>query len=261
MLASQTTLRHNTGAADPQEQSEICQYLDWDSEFFGRRIARASVNRVTEQTVHAIESWCNSRRIDCLYFLADSSDANTVKLAENAGFRLVDVRVCLELLGGLPPEATGSSCVRASRAEDYEALRAIAGVSHRESRFYRDGNFVQSRCDALYQTWIEKSLRGYADAVLVAELNNEPMGYVSCHLPPAGNGSIGLFAIANKAQGRGLGRQLLSGALCWFQKRNASEVTVVTQGHNVRAQRLYQAGGFVTRSVQLWYHRWFRRPG
>jgi ribosomal protein S18 acetylase RimI-like enzyme len=36
-------------------------------------------------------------------------------------------------------------------------------------------------------------------------------------------------------------------------------VSVVTQGRNVAAQRLYQRAGFVTASTQLWYHRWLDR--
>jgi len=35
-------------------------------------------------------------------------------------------------------------------------------------------------------------------------------------------------------------------------------VTVVTQGLNVPAQRLYQKSGFLVSSVYLWYHLWIR---
>jgi hypothetical protein len=38
-------------------------------------------------------------------------------------------------------------------------------------------------------------------------------------------------------------------------------VNVVTQGRNSKAQRLYERCGFLTRSVQLWYHRWFMPRG
>ena len=129
-------------------------------------------------------------------------------------------------------------------------------MSHRDSRFYCDEHFPESLCDALYETWIERSASGYADLVLVAERNDEPVGYLSCHLSASGPARIGLFAVAQSAHGLGLGKQLIVEALRWFAEHSASGVTVVTQGRNVRAQRLYQRCGFMTRSVELWYHHW-----
>ena len=58
-------------------------------------------------------------------------------------------------------------------------------------------------------------------------------------------------------QGRGLGQQLVTSALRAFRERGMRVATVVTQGRNIRSQRLYQKCGFVIRSVELWYHRWF----
>ena len=37
-----------------------------------------------------------------------------------------------------------------------------------------------------------------------------------------------------------------------FEQQGSTEV--VTQGHAARAQRVYQKTGFITRSIQLWYH-------
>ena len=205
-------------------------------------------------------TWCADEAIDCLYFLADADDAATVSLAERHQFALVDLRVTLASTvteGGPACRELDEHGVRPAREADIPALRAIARVSHRDSRFYFDGHFPESRCDALYETWIENSCRGYADAVLVAEVAAQPAGYISCHLTEAGVGQIGLVGVGERAQGRGLGRALVLAALGWFARHHAGEVSVVTQGRNVRAQRLYQRCGFVTQSVQLWYHRWF----
>ena len=46
-----------------------------------------------------------------------------------------------------------------------------------------------------------------------------------------------------------------------LRRSSARRITVVTQGRNARAQRLYQRAGFVTESVRLWFHRWFDRRG
>jgi len=236
-------------------EDALCRILDWDSEFFGRRMARADVNRLTPESLGRIQSWCDSQRIDCLYFLADSADAETVRLAEDAGFHLVDVRVTLGMeMAGLAPDS-GPACVRPFQPADLPGLRTIARVSHRDSRFYYDKNLPDSLCDSLYETWIENSTQGYAQAVLVGEHQSRPAGYITCHFSAA-TGQIGVFAVAQEAQGRGLGQQLVLSALRWFQQQGASEVTVVTQGRNVRGQRRYQKCGFSTRSVELWYHYW-----
>jgi len=242
---------------DDLGDNPLCQYLKWDSNFFGRRIARVVPTRLTAQSASQIRSWCDSESIDCLYFLADSDHAETVTLAEQACFHLVDVRVTLAIkLEGWAATGPIQDCVRCFRAEDLPALRAIAKVSHRDSRFYYDQNLPHSRCDALYEAWIENSTRGYAQQVLVAEVGSQPVGYISCHL--ASTGQIGLFAVAENAQGLGLGQQLVFAAFRWFLARNVHEVTVVTQGRNIRGQRLYQKCGFSTRSVQFWYHYWPR---
>jgi dTDP-4-amino-4,6-dideoxy-D-galactose acyltransferase len=65
-----------------------------------------------------------------------------------------------------------------------------------------------------------------------------------------------LVGVSEKARGRGLGRELLINAIRWFSAEGVEVVTVVTQGRNVGAQRLYQRCGFTTRSAELWFHRW-----
>jgi dTDP-4-amino-4,6-dideoxy-D-galactose acyltransferase len=136
------------------------------------------------------------------------------------------------------------------------ALRAIAARSHHDSRFYFDHHFDGAACDRFYQTWIENSFRGFAQAVLVAESDGQPAGYVTCHLRTP-ESQLGLLGVAEAHHGRGLGTKLVRAFLTWSRQNAATHATVVTQGRNVRAQRLYQRNGFVSASFQFWYHRWF----
>ena len=236
----------------------VCEYLEWDSQFFGRRIARANISYLTEDLVAEIDAWCSSLGIDCLYFLAGSTDRQTARLAQVNEFRLVDVKLTLELQVG--PTITGDSAVsrvRSATEGDIPALRAIARTSHRDSRFYYDRNFPSHLCDELYATWIQRSCQGWATKVFVAGENEVIDGYVTCNLPNRFSAQIGLVGVADVAQGKGIGSELVSYAVRWFAQEGVEKVTVVTQGRNVRAQRLYQRSGFVTRSVDLWFHRWF----
>jgi ribosomal protein S18 acetylase RimI-like enzyme len=232
--------------------------LDWDSAFFGLRVATAGEGPLAPAEMEQAMKWCEARSIDCLYLLVDASDLATLRSCAEHGFRTVDIRMTYELVfdRARPSTATPPG-IRAARESDIPALRAIASVSHTDSRFYSDGGFDRARCDELYATWIEKSCRGWADVVFVAEHDRAPAGYLSCHAREGRRGEIGLVGIAESAQGRGLGRALVQSGLGWFTERGLERATVVTQGRNVAAQRLYQSAGFRTSSVQLWHHRWF----
>jgi len=240
-------------------RSNPCIFLPWDSSFFGLRIGRLKGGHLSEPLLAEALDWCGSQEIDCLYFLADSNHAETIRLAEYNAFQLVDIRVALTLVPS-PEENQHAMAngIRLFKEADLDCLKAIARQSHSDSRFYFDGRFPKERCDDLFETWIERSCQGWAAAVFVGELDGAVAGYCSCHFE-GDAGSIGLMAIAPQAQGRSLGRCLVGAAISYAKSRGISRLNVVTQGRNVRAQRLYQKCGFVTESVRLWYHKWFGR--
>jgi ribosomal protein S18 acetylase RimI-like enzyme len=197
-----------------------------------------------------VDTWAERNRVVCLYFLA-ADEPGLAATAEAAGFRLVDVRV--ELGRGAAGDDAGA--VRPARPEDEPELRRIARSNHPITRFYADPRFADERCDDLYETWIARSLEGWAEAVLVAEADGLPAGYVSVHA----DGSIGLIGVDPDARGRGLGRELVLGAVAWSRERGLREVSVVTQARNVPALRTFERCGFLTRDVGLWFHKWYDR--
>jgi dTDP-4-amino-4,6-dideoxy-D-galactose acyltransferase len=213
--------------------------------------------------VQSARVWCEANTIDCLYFLADAGDELTVPLAEQNGFNLVDVRVTLQLNLQKRPSAGVKLPleIRVASRSDRAALVAIARVSHRDTRFHYDRHFARERCDDLYATWIEQSCDGYADIVLVADRDGQAVGYVTGHLREQGVGQIGLFAVSSEYQGQGVGRALAEACLNWFDERGMKTGLVVTQGRNIAAQKLYQACGFRTDALNLWYHYWGKLRG
>ncbi len=232
-----------------------CELLEWDSGFFGLRIGRLTAPSLTQDEFETVRRWCAEFKIDCLYFLANADDLDTTTIAQTNAFRLVDVRVTLDRVIG--EEGGETSLIRHFQRGDLRRLREIARTAHRDTRFYYDLRFPRALCDALYETWIQRSCDGWADAVLVADDGHGPCGYISCHQHDAGSGSIGLCAVAEDSRGKGVGVQLVRAALRYFKSNTTSRVTVVTQARNVGAQRMYQRCGFTTRRVQLSFHRWF----
>jgi dTDP-4-amino-4,6-dideoxy-D-galactose acyltransferase len=217
------------------------------------RIGRVLADRVDAP---AVDAWALEHYFACVYFLARDEPGAAIE-AEEAGFRLVDVRVELERASA----GDETSTLRPARAEDEPILRKLARSNHRITRFYADPNFPDERCDDLYETWIARSLEGWADAVLVAEHDGGTAGYVSCHelQSEPGSGSIGLIGVAPDAQGQGVGRALVEGAVVWARERGLERVTVVTQARNVAALRTFEASGFRTTDVGLWFHKWYDR--
>jgi dTDP-4-amino-4,6-dideoxy-D-galactose acyltransferase len=239
--------------------AEPAALLAWDSAFFGRRIGRVTAALRDAAGIAALERWADATTVDCLYLLVPCDALETVRLAEEAGFLLMDVRVTL---GGELVTTPSTGAIRPARPTDIPALRAVAKASHQATRFYADPGFSKDRCDELYATWIEKLCADSATAVFVAESDGHPAGYVTTSLQGAAGherGSIGLFAVAAAARGRGVGSALLGAAGAWFAARGAHAVEVVTQGRSIGAQRLYQRHGLQTAALELWYHRWRQR--
>src|SRR5258706_472525 len=63
----------------------VCQVLEWDSAFFGYRVARVRLARLDEASVASILAWCEAEAIDWLYFLADANHRETPWLAHAVG--------------------------------------------------------------------------------------------------------------------------------------------------------------------------------
>jgi dTDP-4-amino-4,6-dideoxy-D-galactose acyltransferase len=231
--------------------------LEWDSDFFGVRIARVDDGRLDAEKIESIFQWCAENKIDCLYFLCAPDDDDSVAIAENAGFHQVDIRMELFCRVSEQP-VTARLTIRNFREGDLPFLKEIAANVYRESRFYYDRNFDKERVSALYQEWIQKSCRENADAVLVAQHQGNIGGFISCQADSPNLGRIGLLGVSENARGIGVGNALVKSALNYFCKHNVAEARVVTQGRNISAQRLYQANGFRTHSLNLWYHKWLR---
>ena len=178
------------------------------------------------------------------------------------GFIFVDVRVTIErtVADAPSPRPIEDAIIRPSRADDVETLVAITRDSFSVTRFFADPFLDNEKVSDMYQIWIRKSVTtDFADRVLVLEVNGESVGFATCHLDRHLNeGKIALAALAASTRGKGYTQVLILHALEWFRDQGMERVNVPTQGSNIAALRMYQRCGFVTRSTELWFHKWFR---
>jgi len=244
--------------------SALCEMLDWDTRFFGFRVARVVTGALDEATAAHVLSWCDSERIDCLYFLADGNSAESIATAERHGFGLKDVRLTYRRrlepsLADVVPVLPAGVRIRPARPDEAGALEAITEGSFTDSRFYYDRRFPRAVVDEMYRTWIRQSVAGEAGAVLVLENEGKTSGFITCHLLDERTGQCRLGGLDASLRGRGLGQRIYEAALCWFARHGVETVVYVTQARNIRAQRLFQRLGFLSHSTQFYYHKWFDR--
>ena len=239
-----------------------CRILDWDSEFFGRRIASIDQRTLQRSDLPSVFAWCHAERVDCLYFLADVNCLETCLAVENGGFALKDLRVTyvarkiVKRTSETILTEDGMSVGGFTRT-DLPAIERLARAAHGDTRFFFDPSFPREAVKRLYQGWIRQSCFTLNGTVLVLRSECEAAGYLSCEIDEERNGRIGLLAVAPAYRGRGFGSMLLEAGLEWFSAKEAQSVTVVTQGRNIAAQRLYQKAGFLINKTEAWHHKWF----
>jgi ribosomal protein S18 acetylase RimI-like enzyme len=109
----------------------------------------------------------------------------------------------------------------------------------------------------LYDIWIRRSCRGeIATGVIEARSNDEGLDGMVTVAVEGEVGSIGLIAVHARARGRGLGRALVREAERLMRSRGARKATVVTQGANGGACRLYEACGYGVIAASSVHHFW-----
>ncbi|HSU17088.1 GNAT family N-acetyltransferase [Longimicrobium sp.] len=260
--------------AGDADAGTVCGWtpLPWDSEVLGVPSARVSVlswggwddagaMRIGAVVGGAVrEADASGARL--LVLRADARDARAVPALEDAGFRLADTLVTFATQRLEAPEDAARG-VDAAEERDLDALRRIAR-GFRTGHFHADPRIPSARAEDVYVRWIENSLAGRADAVLVGRDERDAVeGFITCRMDrrrsaslPRPHGVIELVAADAAAQGRGVGGRLVAAALRWFAAQGAGSAEVGTQIDNLGAVRLYERSGFRIAGFSHTFHRW-----
>lgn len=234
----------------------LIQQLEWDSSFFEMPIGRLREGVTAEEIASAVCE-ADDRGLHCVYLLASAADQALLDAALTHGFMVVDLRVELDrLVFGHPAETTG---LRVAHIGDLVRLAPIAREAFRGTRFFADKHFPVERSAELYVEWLRRGLTSEPDRrTFVCE---DERGFVVCRIDASsGSGAIEMIAVAGDATRRGYGHRLVAGAGALFTENGLTTATVITQGRNIDAQRLYQSNGYRTSKMSFWLHRWAARP-
>jgi ribosomal protein S18 acetylase RimI-like enzyme len=218
-------------------------HLPWDSQFFGVRIARATLSDISLR--EAVEA-AGRERVDCLYLVIPGAELEAVAEAVRAGAKLVDLRT--ELEGTVA--SVGETGIRAANLADLPVLERMAERLAESSRFRADARFEAEAVAEMYRIWVRRCI----DKGVIVVPEEEPSGFVGARGVVDG-AHVELVYVAPEARGARVAQRLVAGAV---HQLGTAFARVVTQAGNIAAQRLYQSLGFRTRSVEAVLHLWLR---
>lgn len=225
--------------------------LAWDSDFFGLRIGRAEI--ASEEDATRLESQVNSLKdsFDLIYVFVRHGLAFT---ANNA--KLVDEKTVYSLKEFPRFEKNSNVMVWNKDREVTDDLLHLALVSGAFSRFRSDNRFPIGSYERLYSRWIEQSVHhAIATEVFCYMEDDVPRGMVTLNRM-VDTGTIGLVAIHENYQHRGIGSVMMRHVIRYAQEHECSKLSVTTQLENVSACKLYEKVGFEVESVTDVWHWW-----
>jgi dTDP-4-amino-4,6-dideoxy-D-galactose acyltransferase len=225
--------------------------LAWDSDFLGVAVARIAQEIDEEESVTRALAELKADGVRLAYWQPRDSEAlRNFARASGASFVGTHVRFERSIEGLNVSSGTRfrvQSCSSAS--EELEALAVQAGTL---SRFALDPAMPPGTAERLYTIWMRESFGGaMGDEVLAAHDASGVAGMVTLK-----HDAIGLVAVAERCRGAGLGRLLVQAATTRAAELGKSRVSVVTQGENTAACRLYESCGYALAERSLIVHFW-----
>lgn len=215
----------------------IC-YLKWDSEFFEKKIGKLENN--IYESLHSLNG--DIHEYDLIYIFSDDS----------LGFLKDPIDIKVTYAKKTQKKIENSNVmVYDSAIHVYDDLLALAYSSGHDSRFLKDPFFGETAFKKLYKIWIDNSINDLNTSVFVYVENNELLGFITCTQYPE-HATIGLIAVLNTAQGKGIGGKLIDAVE--NQLQNDTVLYVATQKTNVQACDFYERKGFTVSSIKYIYH-------
>lgn len=243
---------------DVKEITDLVSLLEWDTEFFGFPVAFLSCRYLSASIVAQADRFIRQHGIRLVEYLCNCHDDRSVSFAEQEDYHFTDIRLTFDRRLSAKQEIAAPPYPFAAASSKHVArLKRLTESMYKDSRYFYDGHFDVAKLNEFYANWIEKAVYGaFDDECLCLFDGDAPVGFCTVKYVGSGSANIGLFGMDPRYAGQGLGKCLLSNVFNRMIDKNVENVTVVTQGRNYAAQRLYQSVGFRTQSTQLWYHKW-----
>ena len=233
--------------------------LEWDTRFFGYKIAKIVVSQDSKAQIDQTVSILKSEDFKLAYIFVSPEDDNSNNSIKACSGQLVDEKVTYSYsIDETVIYKVDDFIVVYNEDTASTELIELTLQSGAYSRFKIDPNFRNNEYVTLYKEWINKSVaREIADQVLVYKEEDHILGFITLRIAE-GQGTIGLLAVDENSRGKSIGKKLLTSSFAYFQNNRITRIEVVTQRGNQIACRFYEACGFNVSEIVNVYHLWIK---
>lgn len=221
--------------------------LEWDSRFFQKKIGLIEGGE-------EIKSFSDIETFELLYV-----KQNEDKYIEIDNFiqTYIETKVIFSKKtsqNNLAPNSFIFSAV--NTIIEKEQIYKLALESGKFSRFKLDDKFEDHEFEALYKTWVDNSFsKEFANAILVYKEKNIIRGFITYKIMH-GYATIGLLAVCNENQGKGIGSKLLEAVENELNNMQIKELRIPTQLQNEQACFFYTKLGYRIIVKTIIKHYW-----
>jgi len=232
---------------------EAFKLLDWDSNFFGFKVATISAPFLNKEEIADV---CNTMKKETIHLSYWKTPNEITEFPDQLNVNLADIACIYSIV--LPLKTVKIDKHIALYSDDIVSneLESIAIQCGVHSRFKTDKRFAKGSYERMYKTWIEKSVnRLLADDIIIYKKEDKIAGIVTVYVKN-NIGFIGLFGIDESMRGIGIGKQLLNAAIAYFIDKKCDRAQVITQNDNKAACSIYEKCGFSIKQKSYCYHIW-----
>jgi len=230
------------------------KHLEWDSSFFGYQVA--AIGPQCDDII-GILPLLKEMKYKLIYLFSETHEHELQKKVEIMGLSPIDIRVTLSCtLEKVNQPANEIEMYLTEEIND--DLLQLAYRSGIYSRFATDPLLGTEKFRQLYSLWLERSLKKViAHGTFVYRHEKKIVGFITYQLDAsAKKGKIGLIAVAEGMEGKGIGTKLIHAVKHILSENGCTELEVVTQKQNLPALKLYDKSGFSITEELLIYHIW-----
>jgi len=230
----------------------MIKFLDWDSNFFGKRIGSVHLYSPEVKELKELIKDKKENNFQLIYLFIEKPSTEIHNWIVNHSGLLVDNKVNFEKIIHSNKFNTYPNIIEFNEFSNSK-LKKLAISSGHKSRFKVDPR-LNSKYEELFIIWIERSIEGVmADKVFVYIDNDEIVGFVSIKIKED-YGQIGLIAVDDEHQKKGIGIKLIETCEAWLHNNQIFRLQVITQKENTGACLLYKKTCFAIIETQTIYH-------